>query len=434
MPGNSDQNDVTPLFLRSLQSEIPEIFAEVPTSELPAGVSQLLIDTLADQTKSDGDKLYREGKWEDARDVYKYGAGLRPSNSDVHKATLLNLAASSLQLGDWHAVIRAASWILKMDPSSVKALYRAARALAKIACFPEALDCCDRALRLEPHNQSLQKEHRMAQQEVINIQQSLLLKAYKHHHLLVVPSSDDRRFGPSIASCHLPYFDPPIPKNPFEATLFCNLNISYPERWAADAINDFPFDKPILPLLDALLPGRTPSKTLTSTRYNLVFTSNPYLEPLKNSDGFHPIIWDPKYEFTPSKLLMYALTRRKAVIPITGEMTLVDVCAEARRMSLNSSNQSDPYTEDGQHIEVEDGIILISAVRQGSKEQHVFGNQLFSEHLVDSADSGDSVIDRVEVGSKVRVSSFGPPNKAMRDPDSLSMIARQRILQRLCKE
>ncbi|KAG8709564.1 hypothetical protein FRC09_000608, partial [Ceratobasidium sp. 395] len=324
MPGDSNQSDDTPLFLRTLRSEVPGLFAEPPVSKLPVGASQHFINTLAEKTKSDGDELYHGGNLQDARDLYMYGAGLRPSDPNVRKATMLNLAAVNLQLNDWYAVLRATSWVLKTDPNSIKALYRAARALAEIACFPEALDCCDRALELEPHNRALQEEHRVAQAEVIKTQLLLLVKAYRHHQLLITPTQNDRLTGPSIPSSLLPYFDPPIPKNPLEATLFCTLSIAYPERCSADSVADFPFNKPILPLLGVLLPGSTPSETRSDSQYNIIFSPNPYLAIMGDPNSIHPTIWDPGYEFLPSNLSLYAATKRKKIIPIEREMSLID--------------------------------------------------------------------------------------------------------------
>ncbi|KAG8700596.1 hypothetical protein FRC09_005859 [Ceratobasidium sp. 395] len=434
MSGNSDQNDATPLFLRSLRSENPEIFAEVSASESPTGTSQSVIDALADQNKSGGDRMYREGKWRDARDIYMHGAGLRPSNPGVRKAILLNLAAANLQLNDWYAVLHTTSWILKTDPTSVKALYRAARALAEIARFPEALDCCERALKLEPHNQPLLEEHRRAQREVIKIQQRLLVKAYKHHHLLITPTPEDG-LGPCAASRLPPYFDPPIPENPLEAALFCAFNIAYPERCAADSVADFPSNKPLLPLLDILFPGSTRSKASTDTQSDLVFSPNAVHMLMQHSSGPHPTIWDPKYEFSSSNLLLYALTKRKEIIPITGGMSLVDVCAEVKRLSLDPLSRESARTRHDEYIEVNGGTIMLFAFRQGSKAQKGFLDKMAPERLADLADPGYQIQknDFLTTSSRIRIANYSLSNEAMQDPNSLSFAARQQIIQLLCK-
>ncbi|KAG9123288.1 hypothetical protein FRC07_015139, partial [Ceratobasidium sp. 392] len=151
----SNQGGSTPLFMKMFMGEVPVHLLEGPTEDTPEGVPQSLIDAFAEQHKAEGDKLYRDQKWEEARLAYMQGVRLRPSDPNVRKSTLLNLAATDLQLKNWNAVVCDACWILKMDPNSVKAFYRAARALSEIGLPEEALDCCNRALRFEPYNQPL---------------------------------------------------------------------------------------------------------------------------------------------------------------------------------------------------------------------------------------------------------------------------------------
>ncbi|KAG9089337.1 40S ribosomal protein [Ceratobasidium sp. 370] len=375
MSETSNDNN-TPLFMRTLLANMPAHLLEIPTGRLPADVPQSLIDTLADQSKSEGDRLYRENKWQEARDAYMSGIGLQTSDPNVRKAILLNLAATDLQLTayteEWNAVLRDTSWILKVDPNSVKGLYR------KIS-----------ALGIEPHNQALQEERRRVRKEVINFQQQLLSEAYKYHHLLIVPSSADMFSGPSPESCMIPYFDPPTPADPTKATLFCNLNITYAERCSVDYVADFPFNKPILPLLNTLFPGSIPLEDTSSTRYNLLPIPNPlFSAPSPRLDIKHPTAWDPKYEFLPPKLSIYASTRRGEIICVTGEMTLVDVCAKTKQMSPDPPDQEDAYRQDGEYIEIGEGMITLSGFRKGSRAEERFKSKDFRS-LVDLADPGE---------------------------------------------
>ncbi|KAG9125613.1 hypothetical protein FRC07_006880 [Ceratobasidium sp. 392] len=430
MSKTSNDDDI-PLFMRTLIFKLPPNLLEIPTSKLPAEVPQTLIDTLADQSKSEGDRLYREKKWQEARDAYMYGIGLQPSDPNIRKTTLLNLAAADLQLKDWNAVIRNTSWILKTDPNSVKGLYRAARALAGLECYTEALDCCDRALKLEPHNKPIQEERRAARKEIIKIQQQLLSEAYKYHHLLIVPNERDMLSGPTVQSSLMPYFDPPFPEDPTKATLFCNLSITYVERCSGDSISDFPFDRPIWPLLATLLPGPTPHD---STHHKLVIMPNPLLSTAQQSSNIvHPTSWDPKYEFLPSNLVLYAATRRREIIHITGDMTLADVCAETRRLSPDPPNQEDAYRQDGEYIEIIAGLITLHAFRKGSRAQERFKNQSF-ESLIDLAEP-EYVVSQIESvwgDTRLRTLNYGPPNQAMNDPTSLSFAARRGMLRLVC--
>ncbi|KAG8740217.1 40S ribosomal protein [Ceratobasidium sp. 414] len=424
MPGNSN-DDNTPLFMRTLLANVPAHLLEVPTGKLPAEVPQSLIDTLADQSKSEGDRLYRENKWQEARDAYMSGIGLRTSDPNVRKAILLNLAATDLQLKEWNAVLRDTSWVLKVDPNSVKGLYR---------CFVEALDCCDRALKIEPHNQLLREERRTARKEVIKLHQQLLSEAYKYHHLLVVPSSADIFSGPTPQSSLLPYFDPPTPADPINATLFCNLNITYAERCSADYVGDFPFNKPILPLLNTLFPSSLPLGDTSPAQHNLVPIPNPLSSiPSQDLDIKHPTTWDPKYEFLPSSLSVYASTRRAEIICVTGEMTLVDVCAKAKQMSPDPPDQEDAYRQDGEYIEIREGMITLFGFRKGSKAEERFRGKDF-QSLVDLVDPGYvvPVSEAVLTDSRLRNFNYGPPNRPINDPSSLSFAARQGMLRFIC--
>ncbi|KAG8681423.1 40S ribosomal protein, partial [Ceratobasidium sp. 395] len=213
-------------------------------------------------------------------------------------------------------------------------------------------------------------EHRTARKQVIKVQQRILSEAYRYHHLLIAPTEQDLFDGPTTQSSLTPYFDPPIPDDPTKATLFCNLSITYPERCSGDSIADFPFDKPILPLLDTLLPGSTPSDN--PTQCDLILQPNPLLNTLQTSNITHPTVWDPKYEFLPSKLSLYAATRRRAIISVTGKMTLADVCAETERLSPDPVDQEDAYRHDGEYIEVMEGLISLYAFRKSSKAEKKF--------------------------------------------------------------
>ena len=53
-------------------------------------------------------------------------------------------------------MLKDCSKILATNPTSSKALYRSATALLKLGRLEEALDCCDRCLRHDPENKSVQ--------------------------------------------------------------------------------------------------------------------------------------------------------------------------------------------------------------------------------------------------------------------------------------
>ncbi|KAG8713359.1 hypothetical protein FRC08_013342 [Ceratobasidium sp. 394] len=111
----------------------------------PSGMPQSTpSDAIAEEARSEGNALYQQKKWLEARDTYMKGIGIQTSDPDLQKTLLLNLAAANLQLGNWADVLRDATTVIAMDSNSFKAHFRAARALNELKRFEEALDHCDR--------------------------------------------------------------------------------------------------------------------------------------------------------------------------------------------------------------------------------------------------------------------------------------------------
>ncbi|QRV85324.1 40S ribosomal protein S7 [Ceratobasidium sp. AG-Ba] len=416
--------------MRNAAATNPELL--VPPTEMPPGVPQEMVDTLAKQSKEEGDKLYREKKYQAAHDAYKYGCVLPTSDPNIRKSIMLNMAAVNLLLKDWFTVLRNTAWVLQTDPDSVKGLYRAARALLQLARFDEALDCCDRALKLEPHNKPLRKERQTALSGAILLSQRALSTAYRHNHLLIVPSAEDLvGTEPATKPSMLPYLDPPIPANPRDAVLSCCISISYPERSAADMLADFPFDQPILPLFDVLLPGSAPSDAISPLREKLVVMPHPSSSISSEQGILHPTLWDPKHEFLPSTLAVYTLTRHRTIIPITGQMTLADVCAEAKSLTGDLYGDTSEYDSEKEYIEVMQGIILLEAFRAGSEAEERFEEADF-ESLSDLAEPGYEASKTVTINTRYRNFNYGPPNRPVNDENSVSFAARHGMIRILC--
>ncbi|KAG8740218.1 hypothetical protein FRC10_004591 [Ceratobasidium sp. 414] len=372
-PENNHGN--APLFMRRVKPDRP-----------PKGTLQSTFDRTANEAKSKGDGLYKDKNWHEARDAYIQGAVLHTDDVNLRKAILLNLAATNLQLGNWGEVLCDTTTVLLMDSVSVKALYRSARALVELKRFDEALDCCDRALKLEPCNQPLQEERRAARNGAIKHQQQLLLKAYKYHRIYVAPSHHKLIPGPTTQPNMLPYFDPPTPSNPLKAPLHCNFCIRYAERFATDMVSDFPMDRPILPLLETFLPGRALPPNPSRIQNNLTYIPNPlaYVS-VKDTVIRHPTAWDPRYEFRPSTLSVYIKARGGETIEVKGEMALADVFAAARKISLEGGET---------HIEIYDGMIEFLAFRTGSEAGTRWLNKDYQD-LGDLGDEGTGNIDKL---------------------------------------
>ncbi|KAG8695089.1 hypothetical protein FRC08_008044 [Ceratobasidium sp. 394] len=309
-----------------------------------------------------------------------------------------------------------------MDPNSVKALFRSACALNEL-CVPEhALECCDRALKLEPHSKPLEQQRKLARYNVIKLQQLILRSAYTYYHMYIVPTTGTGSIEvPTTHPHEMPFFDPPMPVIPVEVPMFCYVRFRYIERYASDTVSEFPTDKPLLPLLETFLPGTTtlpPSRS----RNNLHFVSSDS-EP----NITHPTSWDPQHEFLPSTLSVYARTRRGEIIPIQDKMSLADMFAEVRRLAMGQHNDR------AGHIELRRGMVHLFAFRRDSRTETRWKSGQFK----DPANLGDpkyQVSVRVNNTTDLRARHFcydNPNGRTTNLPTSLSWAAREGILDEL---
>ena len=83
----------------------------------------------AETLKYDGNDLFKEKKFQEARDRYEAAIKLCANENETWKACKLNIAQASIKLEDYEAADHAASDVLKLDSTNVKALYR--RGLAR---------------------------------------------------------------------------------------------------------------------------------------------------------------------------------------------------------------------------------------------------------------------------------------------------------------
>ncbi|QRV85316.1 hypothetical protein RhiJN_27406 [Ceratobasidium sp. AG-Ba] len=164
LPNARGSDEKIPLFVTN--QSVEEIATLSQTTHQPGS------DAIVEEAKAAGDTLYRQQKWQEARDAYSQGVHLHANDLNLRKLLLLNLAATNLQLGDilkplkiqslyvgtgnWEDVLRNTATVLLADPKSAKALYRAARALNELKRSEEAYDCCTRLVLIYNHNISYQ--------------------------------------------------------------------------------------------------------------------------------------------------------------------------------------------------------------------------------------------------------------------------------------
>lgn len=96
----------------------------------------------------------------------------------------------------------------------------------------------------------------------------------------------------------------------------------------------------------------------------------------------HPKSWDPKYEFRPSNVSMYAEMHDNERIYIEPGMTLVNVFAEAMRLEIEYPEEEKIY------IEIKHGMIPIYVFRSDSEAEERWGDRDYST-LTDLGDPGE---------------------------------------------
>ncbi|KAG8735168.1 hypothetical protein FRC10_010907 [Ceratobasidium sp. 414] len=432
-PSSRTQGNGKPMFMRTLMDTADSAFQQTCLrGPDETGLPQAAIDMMATAAKTRGDAHYNHGEWEQARDAYMEAAVFMTSDPKFHTTVMLNCAAANIKLKNWIEVLCSTSEVLEVDPKSVKALFRSARALTELEEFEEALDCCDRALKLEPQNQSLRQERQTAQRGLARVKKpvlSILREAYEYYHLRVGKNQD--RSAPPIQPTFLPYFDPPTPNDFKKVPLLCSVCLIYIERHAADKISDFPSNVPFGRLLDVLLPGPNGSASappalqsspeIKLTRVRIPASINELSED-RVSLG-HPTHWDPKYEFRPSKVLAYAKMHDGESIYIEPGMTLTNVFEEAMKLRIEYPEEEKFY------IEIKEGMIPIYVFREDSLAGERWEENDY-ENLSDLVDPEYKVTEEeMEMAfPRARLFCCGPLMRAANLQNSPSYAAREEIL------
>lgn len=130
----------------------------------------------ASDFKGSGNEAFREKRWGDAAELYGRGIAVltpeerrraaagdsKPDDEDdaagqraVLEALLVNRAACHLELRNFRACYLDCHAALRLNPRSLKAWYRSARALLAVGRTAEAQDACSGGLAVDPDNGAL---------------------------------------------------------------------------------------------------------------------------------------------------------------------------------------------------------------------------------------------------------------------------------------
>ncbi|KAK2401445.1 hypothetical protein P8452_08158 [Trifolium repens] len=111
------------------------------------------------ELKEKGNQYVKMGKkhYSDAIDCYTRAINQKALSDSETSILFSNRAHVNLLLGNFRRALTDANDALKFNPSSIKAIYRAAKASVSLNLLDEAQDYCQMGLHLDPKNEELKK-------------------------------------------------------------------------------------------------------------------------------------------------------------------------------------------------------------------------------------------------------------------------------------
>lgn len=326
--------DSVPLFMKSLPSENTD---DTVVAALQSLVHQGTPDEVAQNFKEQGNEYFKGKRYREALGFYTQGVDAKPTNVVLEEGLLCNRAACNLELKNYGSVLRDCSKALKLNSQSSKAFYRSGLALMALDRLEEALDCCDRCLSFDAHNQGVQtirhqavtakmakdrkereKAVRLRKEEEARRQMSI---AFKERNLIAIPAKD------GSSNPYAPHFDS---EDPTQNTLIIPVFFLYPQYATSDVIPEFVETTQFSAHVAAMFPPQVP-----------------------------PPEWDSKGEYVYGQLVIYAITHRKRLLKVGKKMSLRDVCNAAK------GREGEPI--DG--LDVKDGCLAFVILPKGNVER-----------------------------------------------------------------
>ena len=142
--------DSVPLFMRDLPTEENTALEALQTLAYDGPP-----DEVAENFKNQGNEYFRAKRYKEALGFYQQGIQAESEDAKLKETLYLNSAACHLELHNFGSALHAARDAIVMNPRSVKALYRAARAFLALNRTKDARGCCELALGIDPDNTEL---------------------------------------------------------------------------------------------------------------------------------------------------------------------------------------------------------------------------------------------------------------------------------------
>lgn len=119
--------------------------------------------------KGGGNSLFKKGQFDLANDQYDRAAKYLTCtllastvDFDLYKelviALLLNLAACAIKLGSFQRAMNVCSLVIHIQPDSIKAWFRRAKAALELGLITSAFEDLTQAVSLDPNNKAIQSE------------------------------------------------------------------------------------------------------------------------------------------------------------------------------------------------------------------------------------------------------------------------------------
>lgn len=121
------------------------------------------------ELKEKGNQYVKMGKkhYSDAIDCYTRAIDQKASSDSETSILFSNRAHVNLLLGNFRRALNDANDSIKLSPSNIKAIYRAAKASFSLNSLDEAQDYCQMGLHLDPKNEELKKLDKQIETKIL---------------------------------------------------------------------------------------------------------------------------------------------------------------------------------------------------------------------------------------------------------------------------
>ncbi|KAJ3147168.1 hypothetical protein HDU89_005765 [Geranomyces variabilis] len=290
----------TPLFMKTMPSE-----KDIEENETLAAIHSLIYDgtpvEIATNFKNQGNEAFQEGKrgFKHAINYYTKGLDQKADDPKLNAILYTNRAAVHLELGNFRKVLNDCAAALTLQPDNVKAYYRSIKALLALDKLDEALDCCERALKVDPHNAAIQVEQAKVVKRQALMAETARARAKREERTM----REARELKNAIVSRGITM----ITTNPSAPATTTSSHFVHPSQGTHSMRLDHSTDPPTLTVPTVFLyPEHAQSDLIAA------FPETDLLQPHLDTMFEQPAPWDDKREYTPETCEIYFEARNAA--------------------------------------------------------------------------------------------------------------------------